>query len=264
MLENTCQKLLVAGFIISIDADKLQIATSISDSATTDIDLSRIDRLTFGGVTPARSIPPLSARIKFTSGSVLTIPLDAKKNSFVWTIGDIAFKDPAGRDRKTTIHAIASIDIVGGRVVYLTDLDPAKDEQSTLMGTRWPTQLNKNVMGDPLTVGGKPYPRGIGVHTKSSLTYDLDGSFDTLKFQVAMDDSAAPHGSANVAVLLDGKLLWEANNLKPGNAAIEVTVPIKGEGGGKQLELRATPALGNGKLDVLGRVNWLNVALLRP
>ncbi|MCL2645512.1 MAG: NPCBM/NEW2 domain-containing protein [Phycisphaerales bacterium] len=257
----------LAGFIISIDAEKLQIATGPNDETTTDIDLSRIARLSFGGVTPARGMPTLSARIHFISGSVLTIPLNLNKdinttkNIFSWTISDLAFKDPAGKDRKASADTVAAIDIVGGRVVYLTDLDPAKEEQTTLMGTRWNTQINRNVMGEPLVVGRKTYLRGIGVHTTSSLLYTLDGSFETLKFQVGMDDSAAPQGSANVAVVLDGKVLWEARGMKAGEAAVEVSVPVKG---GKQLELRATPALGNGKLDVLGRVNWLNVALLRP
>jgi len=253
---------LLDGFIVSIDAEQLQIATGANDEIATDIALARVERLTFGGVTPAKGIPALAARIRFVGGSVLTVPLDAKtnRNTFAWTIGDISFKDPAGKDRKISTDTVAAIDIVGGRVVYLTDLDPAKDEQTTLMGTRWETQINRNVMGEPLVVGRKLYHRGIGVHTKSSLLYELDGSFDVLKCQVGMDDSAAPHGSANVAVLLDGKLLWEASNLKAGDAAVELAVPIKG---GKRLELRATPALADGKLDVLGRVNWLNVALLR-
>ncbi|MCL2641009.1 MAG: NPCBM/NEW2 domain-containing protein [Phycisphaerales bacterium] len=250
------------GFIVSIDAKKLQIATGADDETVADIDLARVERLSFGGMTPARGVPALGARIRFVGGSVLTVPLDAKthKNTFAWTIGDILFKDPAGKDRKISVNAVAAIDIVGGRVVYVSELDPVKDEQSTLMGTRWETQVDRNVMGEPLMVGRKVYQRGIGVHTSSSLVYELDGSFDVLKCQVGLDDSAVPHGAANVAVVVDGKVLWEAGGLKAGEAAVEVAVAIKG---GRRLELRAVPALGDGKLDVLGRVNWLNVALLR-
>jgi hypothetical protein len=250
------------GLIVNVDPQKIQIAVGTSND-TTDIALNLVNRLTFGGVTAPRSVPPLSARLTFATGSVITLPLDPKQKSFAWTIHEVAFKDLAGQDRKAKVDSIASIDILGGRVVALTEIDPAKDEQTTLMGTKWETQINRNVMGQPLRVAKKVYSRGLGVHTRSNLTYELDGTFDTLKLKVGMDDSSAPQGSADVAVLLDGKILWEAKALKAGATQVseDLELPIKG---GKKLELRATSALGNGKVDVLGRVNWLNVALTRP
>jgi hypothetical protein len=251
------------GFIVDVTADKLQIAAG-NNNATSDINMSLVERLSFAGITPPRGIPPLAARITFVSGSVLSVPMDARQKSFSWTLNEITLKDPAGKERKVQADAVLAVDVTGGRVVCLTELDPAKDEQTTYMGTHWPTQINKNVLGQPLTVAKTIYPRGLGVHTRSRLSYALDGSFDTLKLRVAMDDSAAPQGAANVSILLDGKLLWQAKDLKTGGIhqlSDELSLPIKG---GKLLELRADPALDGGKIDVLGRVDWLNVALTRP
>jgi hypothetical protein len=253
------------GLIANVDPEKLQIIVGAADSPPTDIQMATVERLSFGGITQPRTLPPLSARITFNAGSVLTIPLDPKTKSFSWTINDVAFKDLAGVDRKISADTIAAIDVTGGRVVYLDELDPAKDQQTSYMGTHWPTQFNRNVLGQPLKVARKDYPRGIGVHTTSHLLYDLDGTFDKLKFRVAMDDSAAPQGAADVSILLDGKLIWQQKAIKPtttqGADPKEIELPIKG---GKQLELRADPALGNNKLDILGRVDWLSPALIRP
>ena len=250
----------VEGLIVNVDGAKVQIATGANNDVISDLNVDNVERVMFGGVSPARAMPVLSARISFVSGSVMTVPLAGKSAAFAWTINSVEIKDPGGKDRKASADTIASIDIVGGRVVFLTELDPAKDEQTSFMGTQWATQVNKNVLGEAMVVGKKTYSRGLGVHTKSDLVYELDGSFETLKLQVGMDDSAAPQGSADVAVVLDGKVLWESKGMKAGAASEELALPVAG---GKRLELRANPALGGGKIDVLGRVDWLNVALIR-
>jgi hypothetical protein len=213
----------------------------------------------FGGAKPPREIPPLSLRLSMVSGSVYTIPLEgpgAVEDPFSWTIGTLKFKDAAGREQSTQDTAITSIELVGGRVVYLTDIDFAKEDQVSFLGTSWPAQVNRNALGQPLRIK-ETYPRGIGVHTQSTLYYDLDGSFDQLAFRIGLDDSAAPYGEARASVVLDGKTLWQSDTLKPGVLSEEILLPIKG---GKRLELHADPAA---RLDVQGRVDWINIALKR-
>ncbi len=251
------------GIIAAIDADKIQIATGTDTANPTvaDIPLSHVQQISFAGATPPRTVPPLSARLTLSAGSTLTVPL--ADNGFAWTITDISFTDPAGQPHKIASDQLASVEVLGGRVVYLTDLDPAQDQQTSYFGGAWPAQINKNVLGDPLTVNHETFPRGIGVHTRSLLAYDLDGSFDTLQLRVGMDDSSAPHGEADVSILLDGKTLW-SRHLESGPAALALseplTLPIQN---GHHLELHADPVAASGRLDVLGRVNFLNIALIR-
>ena len=61
---------------------------------------------------------------------------------------------------------------------------------------------------------------------------------------------------------VDGKVVWAAEHVKAagprGKAPEAVVVPIKGA---RQVELRAESP---GKMDVLGRVDWVNAALVRP
>ncbi len=251
----------VEGFFINVNTDKLQITTNANDSATTDIELSKVDRIAFGGVSPARAVPPLSARLTFLSGSTLTVPLTDKNKTFSWSVGDITLKDPAGQERKTTPDQVSAVEVLGGRVVFLTEIDPASDQQTSYLGTVWPTQVNKNVLGGTLKVGKNIFGRGLGVHTRSILTYDLQaagGKFDALTLRAGLDDSSAPYGEANLSIVLDGKVLWEAKGMKAGQISEELNLPLKE---GKMLELHAEPA---GKLDVLGRVDWVNAALIRP
>ena len=251
------------GIIAAIDADKIQIATSTdaANPTTADIPLSHVQQISFAGATPPRTVPSLAARLTFAAGSRLTVPLAA--NGFAWTITDISFADPAGQPHKIASDQLASVEVLGGRVVYLTELDPAQDQQTSYLGGSWPAQINKNVLGDPLTVNHETYPRGIGVHTRSLLAYDLDGAFDILQLRVGMDDSAAPHGEADVSIVLDGKTLW-SKHLESGPSAVALSEPLNLPiQNGHHLEFHADPVANSGRLDVLGRVDFLNVALIR-
>jgi hypothetical protein len=246
------------GLFVGLDESRLQLLTEGADNPT-DLALSKVDAIVFGGIQPARTIPPLSVRLTFaTSGSILTVPLDAPGGSFGWTLNQLTIKDPGGQTHSAQADRLTSLEVLGGRVVYLTELDPEKEEQISFLGTAWPYQVNRNVLGQPLRVGRTSYSRGLGVHTQSTLVYQLDGTFDTLSLRVGMDDSAAPNGEAHVYVLLDGKVLWDEKSLKPGALSKELSLPIQG---GKRLELHADPA---SRLDVQGRVDWINVALCRP
>jgi hypothetical protein len=254
----------LAGIIASVAMDKIQIATGAEtgNAATTDIAMDLVRRIQFAGATPPRGVPPLSARLTFLSGTTLTVPLDPKQEGFGWSINDLTVADPGGEKHKISADQIVSIDVLGGRRVSLTELDAAQDEQASFMGTHWPTTIDKTVSGSPLLVARTVYPHGIGVHTQSHVAYDLDGSFDTLTLRAAMDDSAAPRGQADLSIVLDGKVIWQKSSVATATDTPELLhLPIKG---GHHLELRADPPKDQAGLDILGRVDWLDPAILRP
>jgi hypothetical protein len=111
------------------------------------VPLEGTSAVTFGGVTPPRVIPALSARLTLASGTVISV------KDITWQLNSITFKDPTGAERKLAADQLVSVEVLGGRVVSLTELDPQKDEQVSTFATKWPTQFNKNVLGQPLRVG---------------------------------------------------------------------------------------------------------------
>jgi len=250
------------GLILGVDMDHVQIQAQNSD-APTDIPLEKVDAIVFGGARPQREIPPLSMRLYFQSGTTYTAPLASPdiKEPFNWSINQLVVKDAAGKDLTVSnLDRISRVEIVGGRVVHLTELDFISSDQTSFLGTSWPAQINKNVLGQPMKIAHQTFDRGIGVHTKSTLVYDIQAGFDELTLRVGLDDSAAPNGEALASIILDGKTLWKtdpAKPLKPGILSDELHLNVKG---GKRLELHADPA---SRLDVQGRVDWVNAALHR-
>lgn len=237
------------GIFVGLADGKIQIQ---HDDATTPTDLARVDRLTLGGALPARAIPSLSLRVRLLSGTVLTT------QDIHWKVGSVAIADYAGTDRACPVDRIKSIDVLGGRVVWLADVDPARTQESSFIGTKWAMQPNANVMGGPLKIARTEFARGLGVHTNSTLEYKLDGTFTQLGFAVGIDDSAAPYGQADVKVLVDGKMVWEQKALKAGQPAVQQTLDLKDA---HKVELISTSP---GTMDVQGRVDWVNIGLIRP
>ncbi len=242
---------MVSGAFLSATADKISMQLETGPIA---IDLARVTKLTIGGSIPPRTIPPLSACITFSNGSKLTT------TTLHWTPEALNINDPADQECKIGADQIISIEILGGRVVSLGRLDPSEDRQVSLFSTAWPTQINRNVSGDLLKVAHQTFAHGLGVHTKSTLVYDLDGSFTTMTFRCGLDDSAIPTGEAKPSIVLDGKVLWTPKDsiMKAGEISDPITLNIAG---GKKLELHANPGQ---KFDILGRFNWLDPRLVRP
>ena len=175
----------LSGLFTNIDGSSVKFAAEGS-SEPAEIPLANIDTIVFGGAKPPRTIPPYSVRLTFDQGSVITIPVTPKGREFQWDLfGKMVIKDAAGVDHTFKDDRIVSAEVVGGRIVYLTELDITKEEQVTFLGTFWPAQINKNVLGQPMRIGRNTYDRGIGVHTKSVLFYDIEGSFDSLTLRDA-------------------------------------------------------------------------------
>jgi hypothetical protein len=64
--------------------------------------------------------------------------------------------------------------------------------------------------GTQLTIGGKTYQRGIGVHPPSLLVLRLDGACQRLRAQVGVDDAVAPNGSVVFHVWSNDQQLWSS------------------------------------------------------
>jgi len=241
----------VSGVFLSTTDEKIQMQI---ETGPVTIDLSRVRKLTLGGTATPRALPPLSACVAFANGSRLTT------TTLHWTPDGLTFTDPAGQERKAPPEQAIAAEILGGRLVWLDQLDPAKDQQVSLLNTSWPTQINHNAAAGPLKIARETFARGLGVHTQSTLVYDLDGSFATLTLRCGLDDSAAPTGTARPSIVLDGKVLWAPKDglMKVGDPPETLTLNITG---GKKLELHADPGP---RFDILGRFDWIAPALIRP
>src|SRR6185436_3134777 len=97
--------------------------------------LANIDTIVFGGAITPRTIPPLSVRLVFDKGTILTVPVDTKNKPFDWQIGNLTIKYTNDTPHAIQDSRLVSAEVVGGRVVWLTELDADREEQISFLGT---------------------------------------------------------------------------------------------------------------------------------
>jgi hypothetical protein len=115
-----------------------------------------------------------------------------------------------GSTLRVPLDRVAALDVYQGRANYLSDMKPARFEFTPYLGdggTVYPVVTDGSVANRDLRLGGSTYDKGIGLHSRSRLTYDLAGGYRRFEAVVGLDDETGRDGSVRIRVLGDGKPL---------------------------------------------------------
>jgi len=112
----------------------------------------------------------------------------------------------------TTIElkSVKVLDYSLGKVVHLSDLQPASVRETPFFDIVWHYTVDKNLRGDPLRLNGKQYKRGLSLHSRCRLTYSIAGKYKRFVADVGIDDSVGQLGHVVCQVLGDGKSLFQS------------------------------------------------------
>ncbi len=117
------------------------------------------------------------------------------------------------------------------------------------------------MLGEPLTVAGQRYLKGIGMHSASRITYRLDGKFRRFDALAAIDDSADKKGSVTFGVYVsrDGqwKSAYTSDIVRGGDPPKPVSVDVDGA---QALTLTVDFA---DRGDELDHADWLDARLVK-
>jgi hypothetical protein len=160
--------------------------------------------------------------------------------------------------------ALADVEFVqtcGGPFVYLSELEPVGYRHVPYLSIEWPWRPNQSVTGEWLSVAGKRYLIGIGMHSAARLTYKLDGSFKQFDSDIGVDDSSRGRGSVVFVVYLqkDGKWgeAFKSEVVRGGETPLSVSVDVSGAEG---LTLTVDYA---DRGDELDHAVWLDARLVK-
>ncbi len=109
--------------------------------------------------------------------------------------------------------------------------------------------------GRKLTLAGRTYAKGVGVHASSALTYDLRKSYAHFTADVGVDDEVGAAGSVVFEVWADGVRRWTSPRLTGSSATSKVSLSLTGV---TTLKLVVTDA-GNG--NVADHADWADARL---
>ncbi len=218
-----------------------------------DIEIQRVAWLAFNPLLRQKPLSEgLRAWVGLTDGSrVLArrLQLDEDRLELTPAVLDQAWQGKAG--------VLKALQPLGGRVVYLSDLEPSGYRHVPYLDISWPSKRDRNVLGGLLRAGDRLYLKGLGVHSASRLSYELDGEFDRFEAELALDDAAQGRGSVQFRVYVDGKEQFQSPPVRGFSAPVPLSLDIRGA---RRLDL----IVGFGeRADELDRADWLDARLVR-
>ncbi len=153
----------------------------------------------------------------------------------------------------------AIVEIIGKntKMVNVSELTPLAVEQIPYFDRLIPFVQDKSWNNRPLKLEGKTYTRGLAMHSRCVLAYDLGGEFATFRAILGFDEEFGDLGRVTCRVIVDDKELFVKPDFRASEKPVPVEVPVKGA---KQLKLEVD--FGEDE-DVGDRVIWANARLYR-
>jgi hypothetical protein len=168
-------------------------------------------------------------------------------------------KMPFGGPFIVPLDQVVGLDPQQGCVIHLSDLKPSRYEHTPFFGVAWPYVTDGSVAENDLRLGGSTYDKGLGMHSRSRLTYDLSLGYHRFEALVGLDDQTGRRGRVRIGLLLDGKpidLGWN-KELTARDKPLWISVSVIGK---KELTL----VVDFGQFgDVQGHVNWADARLIK-
>ncbi|MGD9644990.1 MAG: NPCBM/NEW2 domain-containing protein [Pirellulales bacterium] len=243
------------GILKSVRPEAVELETDIGPAT---IEIARVAAIVFNPALAARHEPKgLRALLGLADGSLLVVD-------------ELSLK-PAGKDKPrlaqiTTLGGIsgtaAAAEVVylqplGGRVDYLSDLQPQSYRHIPYLTVEWPYRADRTASGNWLRAAERWWPKGLGMHSAARLTYDLRPEHQRFEAELAIDAEAGPRGSVVCRVYVDNQERFVSEVVRGGAAPVNVSVDVRG---GKRVSLIVDFA---DRADELDYADWLSARLVR-
>jgi len=235
------------GFIDRLDATGL----TLENGAGAEVVPYRVIVVAkFATAVRARPVEPY-VRVHLGSGARLTctaINIDRGKVAASYVDGELV---------AIGARNVARLDVIGGRWQALSSLRPLTYEHTAMLGLHWEYRRDSNVLGDAIQVGGESFEAGLGVHSRSRLSFELKGQFVEFVTRFGLDDSAGPMADVDISILVDGTKRFSATGVRVGTLSDIVRIDVRQA---KRIELVVDFGR-NG--DVQDRFDWVEPGLIR-
>lgn len=216
-----------AGEFQKVEADFVELK---SGTNPLKIDRTKVRSIRLNPELTTTTRPPVRrVLLKLADGSLLTAT-DVRLID-----GILGFKSTVLGAVSIPLTAVSSCEFFSDTVVPLADRESSQYEFTPFLSGNWDSVRNSNVLHGPLMLRGTEYATGIGVHSRSVISYALRGNERSFQAVVGIDDLAKGAGSAQFSVELDGRNAWTSSEVTGKSAP--VAVPEIDLRGAKQLTL---------------------------
>jgi hypothetical protein len=142
------------------------------------------------------------------------------------------------------------------RVQFLAEVKPLVEEQQPIVTAPLPAQRDRSVSGSVLKIGSQTFDSGLGVHSRSTITFAAEGQWDWLIATIGLDAAADGRGDCLFQVVADGEQIFQ-RRMKASDSAELIRVPMNGR---SRVTLQVAPGEG---LDLADHADWAEVRLIK-
>jgi hypothetical protein len=178
----------------------------------------------------------------------------------VFAGGRLRCKLEDGAARELALGDVAALTVVEG-VAWLSALEPLRVAENSFAGeVLLPWRCDLAVTGLPLCVAGRTHGRGLGVHSRSRLTFRVPDGAASFRTSVGIDASCAglgPQADVDVRISIGDRVLYEREGLRLSHGAVDSGALAVAPGDELTLEVD----FGRGR-DLADRVDWLSPVFL--
>jgi hypothetical protein len=133
-----------------------------------------------------------------------------------------------GAEFRADASCVRRLRVRSDAYAYLSDLQPTRVDTEPFLDVVWPPRTDRCVAGGPLSLGGRAYARGIGMHTRTAMEFALGGRFSKFYATVGVDDAAGRLGAVVFRVTADGRKVKEVGPLRGGDAPVAIALDVQG------------------------------------
>jgi hypothetical protein len=105
---------------------------------------------------------------------------------------------------------LARLDYSTGKLTYLSDLEPIKVVETSVVDRVDHYRRDQNLDGGPLRVAQDKYDKGLALHAHTELIYDIGGQYKEFQAVLGVDPMVGGDSDVKVTIEGDGKELFAA------------------------------------------------------
>ena len=127
-------------------------------------------------------------------------------------------KTPLGLEITHPFAAIRRVDLTAGKLAYLSDLEPVATKWTPYIGggdelplleVMFRPRRDRAMDGGPLRLGGREHSKGLAIHSRTLLTYDMRGKYRRFKALAGIDDRMRDRGHVELVIKGDGRQIYK-------------------------------------------------------
>ena len=156
------------------------------------------------------------------------------------------------------LNRIKEIVVRSPRLVYLTDLAMEGESGEGRLHAKWEVGIDRNVAGAALRMGGRHFDRGLGMHSKTEVSYSLGREYELFVVTVGLDDAVRPRGSVVFRILGDNRVLFDSGLVMGTDTPRDIHIDVNDVD-----QMVLVVDYGDG-LDLSDYADWGDARLIKP